>query len=82
MIKAEVRRWLQINDLTRLDYDARYAMEYSNLIGLVLHIPHSSFSYKKIMVESPGKCVDTSKTWSCEELNEINGEKNCFVFDR
>ena len=26
MIKAEVQ-WLQINDLTRLDYDARYAAD-------------------------------------------------------
>ena len=34
MIKAEVP-WLQRNYLTRLDYDARYAVELSNLIGLV-----------------------------------------------
>ena len=33
MIKAEVQ-WLQRNDLTRLDYDARYAAELSNLTGL------------------------------------------------
>ena len=33
MMKAQVQ-WLQRNDLTRLDYDARYAAEYSNLIGL------------------------------------------------
>ena len=33
MIKAKVP-WLQRNDLTRLDYDARYAAEKSNLIGL------------------------------------------------
>ena len=35
MTKAEVQ-WLQRNDLTRLDYDARCAAEYSNLIGLGL----------------------------------------------
>ena len=34
MIIAEVQ-WLQRNDLTRLDYDARYAAELPNLIGLV-----------------------------------------------
>ena len=33
MIKAEVQ-WLQRNELTRLDYDARYAAELSNLFGL------------------------------------------------
>ena len=33
MINAEVQ-WLQRNDLTRLDYDARYAAESFNLIGL------------------------------------------------
>ena len=28
------------------------------------------------MVESPGKCVDTSRTWSVRRIrNEINGEK-------
>ena len=28
------------------------------------------------MVESPGKCVDTSRTWSVQRIrNEINGEK-------
>ena len=30
------------------------------------------------MVESPGKCVDTSRTWSVRRIrNKINGEKNC-----
>ena len=41
MIKAEVQ-WLQRNDLTRLDYDARYAAEQSNLNGL--YYPESNMS--------------------------------------
>ena len=40
MIKAEVQ-WLQRNDLTRLDHDARYAAELSNLIGLTSQVPQN-----------------------------------------
>ena len=53
-----------------------------NLSSSVLHIPHNSFPYKKIMLESPGKCVDTYELEVCGESNEINGEKICFVFYR
>ena len=37
---------------------------FGNFSSSVLLIPHNSFHYEKIMSESPGKCVDTSRTWS------------------
>ena len=47
-----------------------------NFNSSILHIPHNSFPDQTITVESPDKCGGTSRTWS-----EINGDKNCFVFD-
>ena len=47
MIKAEVQ--FQTNDHTQIDYDARYAEKYSNLIELV----HSTFEISPTRTRRP-----------------------------
>ena len=50
-----------------LDQNLSYLGNFSSS---VLHnsFPDNSFPYKKLVLESPGKCVDASRTWSVRRI--------------
>ena len=76
MVKAEVQ-WLQRNDLTRLDYDARNAAELSNLIGLDKYKMLMLHCYMSVKVGINIECTERVHWNSSKIFQEIlvNGEK-------
>ena len=58
--------YLNMSTALTLDQNLSYL---GNLSSSSLHIPHNSFIHKKISpVKCPGKCVDTSRTWSVQRI--------------
>ena len=61
-----------MSSVLTLDQNLSYLGNFSSS---VLHIPHNSFPYKKIMVEAEINVLTPQELGVCGESNEINGEK-------
>ena len=53
-----------------------------NFSSSVLHISHNSFPYKKSGWKVQVNVLTPKELGVCRESNELNGKKNCFVFNR